>query len=409
MREDLKYVHSLEEKFDEKCLMLDIQKEFFINQIESFKSESVSHENVNENFVQTSSLKSENLYLKNKITELSKEAADVKEELSKRTAQFEKDLAKLEAQRKEKIFEDICDDTNIKFDFDELDIKNIELEHDVASLQKEKEHLKVTYKNLFDSIKRLRAQNQISNKSDSQIVPNHPFEKEKSVLKKKIVELEKMVAHKTKDFGDAKNDFSIEIEKYEKYFAHLENQNDSLHAKLASSDHPSLQKEYNDLRTSYNALKAKFDVLNRSKGKSHVSNESKPEVCVSEKVNTGESSKPFLKKVSQFTTYSLQKGRKFSKRPNFSETFTSQKKLQIMAPYPPCTSEGQKYDVFKTWPELLGVTGYDVCKVIEKWNSNIKVVPIVWNMIRPMDWYTNRVWVNLDKPDGVVVEVPKIG
>ncbi|PWA51494.1 hypothetical protein CTI12_AA464550 [Artemisia annua] len=80
-----------------------------------------------------------------------------------------------------------------------------------------------------------------------------------------------------------------------------------------------------------------------------------------------------------------------------------------MSPYPPCTSEGQKYDVFKTWPEQLGETGYDVCKVIEKWNSNIKVVPIVWNMIRPMYWYTNRVWVNLDKPDGVVVEVPKIG
>ncbi|PWA44004.1 hypothetical protein CTI12_AA530970 [Artemisia annua] len=98
MREDLKYVHSLEDKFDEKCLMPDIQKEFFTNQIESFKSESVSHENVNEIFEQTSSLKSENLYLKKKITELSKEAADVKEELTKRTAQFEKNLAKIEAQ-----------------------------------------------------------------------------------------------------------------------------------------------------------------------------------------------------------------------------------------------------------------------------------------------------------------------
>ncbi|PWA46166.1 outer membrane protein porin [Artemisia annua] len=302
--------------------MLDIQKEFFTNQIESFKSESVNHENVNEILEQTSSLKSENLYLKKKITELSKEATDVKQELSKRTAQFEKDLAKLEAQGisfqlklqekneksfseksltsvlkgKEKIFEEICDDTTIKFDFDELDTKNIELEHAVASLQKENEHLK--------------------------IIPNHLFEKEKFVLQKKIVELEKMVAQQTKDFGDAKNDFSIETEKYEKYFAHLENQNASLHAKLASSDHLSLQKEYNDLRTSYNALKAKFDVLNRSKGKSHVSNESKPQVSFSEKVYTGESSKPFSKKVSQFTTYSLQKGRKFSKRPNFSETFT---------------------------------------------------------------------------------------
>jgi hypothetical protein len=39
----------------------------------------------------------------------------------------------------------------------------------------------------------------------------------------------------------------------------------------------------------------------------------------------GESSKPFSKRVSHFTTYSLQKGRKFSKRPHFSETFTPQK------------------------------------------------------------------------------------
>ena len=351
MREDLKYVHSLEDEFDEKCLILDIQKEFFTNQIESFKSKSVCHEKVNENFEQTSSLKSENLCLKKKITELSKEAADVKEELSKRIAQFEKHLAILEAQsisfqlklqeknekmssensltsvlkEKEKIFEEKCDDTNIKFDFDEFDTKNLELEHAVASLQKENEHLKQTYKNLFDSIKRSRVQNQFSNKSDSQIVPNHLFEKEKSVLQKKIVELEKTVAQQTKDFGDAKNDFSIETDKYEKYFAHLENQNASLQEKLASSDHLSLQKEYNDLRTSYNALKAKFDVLNRSKGKSQVSNESKPQVSVSEKVYTGESSKPFSKKVSQFTTYSLQKGRKLSKRPNFSETFTPQK------------------------------------------------------------------------------------
>ena len=63
----------------------------------------------------------------------------------------------------------------------------MELEHAVASLQKENEHLKQTYKNLFDSIKRSRVQNQISNKSDSQIVLNHLFEKEKSALQKKIV------------------------------------------------------------------------------------------------------------------------------------------------------------------------------------------------------------------------------
>ena len=80
-----------------------------------------------------------------------------------------------------------------------------------------------------------------------------------------------------------------------------------------------------------------------------------------------------------------------------------------MAPFPPCDSQAQPYDVYKMWPELLGVTGYEACKVIEKWNSNIKAVPVVWNIRRTQDWCTNRVWVNLDKPDGVVVVVPRIG
>ena len=50
-------------------------------------------------------------------------------------------------------------------------------------------------------------------------------------------------------------------------------------------------------------------------------------MSVSKKVYTGKSSRPrpFSKKVSQFTTYSLQKGRKFSKKQNFSETLTPPK------------------------------------------------------------------------------------
>jgi hypothetical protein len=79
------------------------------------------------------------------------------------------------------------------------------------------------------------------------------------------------------------------------------------------------------LRTLYNALKVMFDTLNRSKGKASISNVSTPEVSVSKKVYTGESSKPFSKRVSQFTTYSLQKGRKLSKIPSFSETVTSKR------------------------------------------------------------------------------------
>ncbi|GKA63727.1 hypothetical protein Tco_0763333 [Tanacetum coccineum] len=99
----------------------------------------------------------------------------------------------------------------------------------------------------------------------------------------------------------------------------------SLESKLASGDLISNQREYCDLRTSYNALKAKFDALNQDKGKSPISNFSTPIVSVSKKIYTGESSKSFKKKDSQFTAYSLQKDRKFPKKPQVFETPTSQK------------------------------------------------------------------------------------
>ncbi|GJV91974.1 hypothetical protein Tco_1539787 [Tanacetum coccineum] len=99
----------------------------------------------------------------------------------------------------------------------------------------------------------------------------------------------------------------------------------SLESQLASQDIRSCQKEYHELRTSYNALKVKFDSLNRKKWNINVSKSSKPKESVSEKVHTGESSKPFLRRVSQFTTYSLQKDRKFSKKSQSFETFLSSK------------------------------------------------------------------------------------
>ncbi|GJR00434.1 hypothetical protein Tco_0523418 [Tanacetum coccineum] len=105
----------------------------------------------------------------------------------------------------------------------------------------------------------------------------------------------------------------------------------SLESKLASQDIRSCQKEYHELRTSYNALKVKFDSLNRKKWNINVSKSSKPKESVSKKVHTGESSKPFLRRVSQFTTYSLQKDRKFSKKSQSFETFFPQKGFKTRA------------------------------------------------------------------------------
>ncbi|GJX80189.1 hypothetical protein Tco_0328338 [Tanacetum coccineum] len=158
------------------------------------------------------------------------------------------------------------------------------------------------------------------------------------------------LAQQTKDFEDDKVDFSKKTDKFETYFEKhektkvvLERQLDhkiqdsnaekdqflkqiaSLESKLASQDPISNQKEYSDLRTSYNALKAKFDSLNRDKGKSPISNFSTPKISVLPKFYTGESSKSFPKKVSQSTTYSLQKDRKLYKKPQLFETPTSQR------------------------------------------------------------------------------------
>ncbi|GJX18525.1 hypothetical protein Tco_0221202 [Tanacetum coccineum] len=105
----------------------------------------------------------------------------------------------------------------------------------------------------------------------------------------------------------------------------------SLESKLASQDIRSCQKEYHELRTSYNALKVKFDSLNRKKWNINVSKSSKPKESVSEKVHTGESSKTSLRRVSQFTTYSLQKDRKFSKKSQSFETFFPQKGFKTRA------------------------------------------------------------------------------
>ncbi|GJY56845.1 hypothetical protein Tco_0455960 [Tanacetum coccineum] len=164
------------------------------------------------------------------------------------------------------------------------------------------------------------------------------FEKENCDFGSKVTHLKKIIAQKTKDFDDVKLELSNRTAKFEAYFEKLENmkvdlskpvtaqslpKNEkdqllkriaSLESKLASQDLRSCQKEYHELRTAYNALKVKFDSLNRTKRKTNVSKSSKPKVSVSEKVRTGEFSKPFSKRVSHFTTYSLQKGRKFSKK-----------------------------------------------------------------------------------------------
>ncbi|GJU53541.1 hypothetical protein Tco_1227255 [Tanacetum coccineum] len=353
------------------------------------------------------------------------DAFDVTEEKSKRIVDLEKDLSKLEAKiQRSRVETNQCDKVKVKFDFAEIETKNIELEHQVASLLKENKHLEFVYKNLFDSIKKSRPSTQNLNipqneaeklKSDVSEVVDKKFEhilgkddstpcsitesniseleKEsgeniyenaKCVLQTKIVKLEKVLTQQTKDFDDAKLELTqlenlkgksmktkfdkpsilgkpradkllINSQISESWFTPKvvvqkdlskpvtaqslpKNEKDqvlkriaSLESKLASQDLRSCQKEYHELRTSYNALKVKFYSLNRTKRKTNVLKSLKPKVSVSEKDHAGESSIPFSKRVSQFTTYSLQKDRKFSKKSQTFETSTPQKGFKTSA------------------------------------------------------------------------------
>ncbi|GJT10812.1 hypothetical protein Tco_0857854 [Tanacetum coccineum] len=85
------------------------------------------------------------------------------------------------------------------------------------------------------------------------------FDEEKKAFETKIAKLEKVLAQRVKDFADVKTELSKRTDKFETYFANLEKQNALLKSQLASQNYTSLQKENNDLRTSYNVLKEKYE------------------------------------------------------------------------------------------------------------------------------------------------------
>ncbi|GKE58309.1 hypothetical protein Tco_1497494 [Tanacetum coccineum] len=78
------------------------------------------------------------------------------------------------------------------------------------------------------------------------------FDEEKKAFETKILKLEKVFAQLVKDFDDVKIELSKRTDKFETYFANLEKENALLKSQLASQNYTSLQKENNDLRTSYN-------------------------------------------------------------------------------------------------------------------------------------------------------------
>ncbi|GKB75567.1 hypothetical protein Tco_0942462 [Tanacetum coccineum] len=87
------------------------------------------------------------------------------------------------------------------------------------------------------------------------------FDDEKKVFENKISKIEKVLAQRVKDFDDVKTELSKRTNKFETYFANLEKENALLKSQLASQNYTSLQKENNELRTSYNVLKEKHEIF----------------------------------------------------------------------------------------------------------------------------------------------------
>ncbi|GJT61827.1 hypothetical protein Tco_1005360 [Tanacetum coccineum] len=193
---------------------------------------------------------------------------EVTHELSKRIVELEKELI-VESVQRSRVETNECDEVKVKVNFDEIETKNIELEHRVASLIKENEDLKLTYQSLFDSIKKSRVQTKTSNVTQNEaenpksqlfefaetkfnnILGKIEFFKKNqfdsfsrsnvdchiSELKKesrenicdnakcefqtKFVEIEKVLTQQTKDFDDVKLKLSNRTAKFEAYFGKL--------------------------------------------------------------------------------------------------------------------------------------------------------------------------------------------
>ncbi|GJY25672.1 hypothetical protein Tco_0400398 [Tanacetum coccineum] len=177
----------------------------------------------------------------NSLTTLQKENENFMASLQIENAHLKQTYKDLyESVQRSKVESNQCDEVKVKVNFDEIETKNIELEHRVSLLIKENEHLKLVYKNLFDLIKKTRVQKENLRATLSEFSVNqhlnspsstNELEKEsgenicdnaKCEFQTKFVELEKVLTQQTKDFDDVKLELSNRTTKFEAYFEKLE-------------------------------------------------------------------------------------------------------------------------------------------------------------------------------------------
>ncbi|GJY50144.1 hypothetical protein Tco_0440100 [Tanacetum coccineum] len=203
------------------------------------------------------------------------DAFEVTQELSKRIVELEKDLSRVETNE--------CDEVKVKVDFDEIETKNIKLEHRVMSLIKENEHLKLTYQSLFDSIKRSRVQTKTSNVTQNEAENlkfqlfkfaktkfNNIFEKIEFFKKKQldISELNKESGKKQNLYENEISVFQIKIDELEKKGETLgksnafDKENYDFESKVIHLEKIIAQKskDFDDVNLELSNITAKFEV-----------------------------------------------------------------------------------------------------------------------------------------------------
>ncbi|GKC22122.1 hypothetical protein Tco_1024272 [Tanacetum coccineum] len=118
------------------------------------------------------SLESENVCLKKTVAQCQKDFAKLEAHCINLELQLQMENNVLKSGQQSQFLKEKGNEAKVKNDIDVIETINIELEHSVAKLlaeneqlHKEKEHLKQTYKDLFDSIKRTRVQTKNQNDS----------------------------------------------------------------------------------------------------------------------------------------------------------------------------------------------------------------------------------------------------
>nr|GEU77690.1 pyruvate, phosphate dikinase regulatory protein, chloroplastic [Tanacetum cinerariifolium] len=203
------------------------------------------------------SLQTENNVLKSRESELSEKIDQMKSQVLKLSKKLH--ISNLEMKQQIILFEEDKRLFLAKNEFLEKVSSSVQKEYNdlMASNDVLRQSLETKF-NLLQNDKSLEQTIELIEKEIRDTVKC--FDAEKNVFENEISKLEKVLEQRVKDFNEFNTELSKRTNKFETYFSNLEKENALLKSQLASQNYTSLQKENNDLRTSYNVLKEEYEI-----------------------------------------------------------------------------------------------------------------------------------------------------